>query len=350
MTGRKGELFGEYTSARLEAGTHTEQAWAKVNLFLLVGPCRDDGYHSVATVMQTVALHDTITMTWQGVGFRETYVPPEVRVTSDDPTVPTDSRNLVAVAVQRLEPVLRRRSIGGGVLRIHITKRIPVAAGLAGGSSDAAAVLRGLNRSWDLGLSHEELEAIAAEIGSDVPACLRGGTLFCQGRGEKLGSLTSGTLWWVLASAGGTLGAGEVYRALDAHFPHALRGNEIYGSLEDVAPGIGQALEQADPHRVAPFLVNDLQQPAGLLDSRATALVECMREAGAIAALVCGSGPTVAALVSGADEARRLARRMQREASWVWWGPSVNPGFADRPEAAHAFGSATDPNRDEASR
>ncbi len=154
----------------------TERAFAKVNLTLEILGRRRDGYHNLASVMQTVDLFDTVTLTTSN----------DVVVTCDDDAI-TPEINLATKAVEVLQD---RVGISDGVT-ISIEKNIPVSAGLGGGSADAAATLRGLNSLWKLGLSMDELTNIAADVGSDVPFLIRGGTSLVQGRGEDVTPITA---------------------------------------------------------------------------------------------------------------------------------------------------------------
>jgi 4-diphosphocytidyl-2-C-methyl-D-erythritol kinase len=147
---------------------------AKLNLFLEVLARRPDGYHEIETVMVAVSLYDTLTILDDPSG--------EIRLRCNDPTLPVDANNLVIKAADRLKAA----TDGGGGARIELTKAIPAQAGLAGGSSDAAATLAGLDRIWDLGLSKERLDALATEVGSDVPFFNHGPAAVCRGRGERV--------------------------------------------------------------------------------------------------------------------------------------------------------------------
>ena len=158
----------------MDAGQITERAYAKINLTLEILGKRRDGYHNLASVMQTIDLFDTIT-------FSESPASSEVTVTCDDDRI-TPEFNLAT----RAASVIRKRSGVAAGAQIDIQKRIPVSAGLGGGSADAAATLRGLNRLWDLKFSLDELTEMAVEIGSDVPFLVRGGTALVQGRGEDV--------------------------------------------------------------------------------------------------------------------------------------------------------------------
>ena len=161
----------------------TLKAYAKVNLTLEVLGRRDDGYHDIVSIIQTIDLSDTVTLDHAD----------EIDLACDRPELQNQD-NLAYRAAARLRDLTSHR---GGV-RISIGKGIPVAAGLGGGSSDAAATLLGLNRLWELGLPIEELDQIAAQVGSDVPFFLRGGTAMLQGRGERVRTLPPADLEWMV--------------------------------------------------------------------------------------------------------------------------------------------------------
>ncbi len=161
----------------------TIKAHAKINLTLEVLGRRDDGYHEVATIMQTVDLHDTVRLTHAS----------DITLSCDDPFLESTD-NLAYKAAQ----LLRDESGYSGGVHIAIEKAIPVSAGLGGGSSDAAATLRGLNDLWQVGMSHPELESLAARLGSDVPFLLRGGTAIALGRGERVRHLPPADIQWMV--------------------------------------------------------------------------------------------------------------------------------------------------------
>ena len=196
---------------------------AKINLTLDVLGLRDDGYHEIATVMQSLALADTLTLTREESG---------IALTVDMPGLETDERNL---AWRAAALVIEHCGIRGGV-RIDIVKRIPVAAGLAGGSADAAAVLRGMNELYALGLSDAELCALGAQIGSDIPFSLMGGTVFATGRGENMKPLADfPKIHVVLAKPPVDVSTPWAYRAYDAHPPEQRPDNSAF--LEALAAG-----------------------------------------------------------------------------------------------------------------
>jgi 4-diphosphocytidyl-2-C-methyl-D-erythritol kinase len=265
---------------------------AKVNLQLSVGPPRGDGYHDLVTVFHAVSLFDEVTVR-----------PADrvsVRVTGEGAaSVPAGRSNLAVRAARALASVaLARRS--KSAVHIDIRKRIPVAAGLAGGSADAAAALVACNELWSTGLTPSELRDIAATVGSDVPFALLGGTAIGQGRGELLtAALTTGTYHWVLAFSSGALSTPEVYAACDR-----LRAEADAPTL---STELMAALRSGDPAAVGPLLSNDLQAAACSLRPGLRRTLEAGKELGAIGSIVSGSGPTCAFLAADAARARELA-------------------------------------------
>lgn len=297
----------------------TEAAYAKINLALRVGALRPDGYHPVATVIQRLELHDRVELRVER-GDGRTAGRLEVSVTADRSGVPEGAQNLAWKAAMLLAPELEAAGYGGARIEIRLEKRIPVAAGLAGGSADAAAVLDGLNRRLGLNLDPEALMAKAAALGSDVPACLVRGTMLCTGRGERVRPLAAPRLWWVLAKPGGQLSTREVYREFDALLlAKGEAGREPQQLEAELAPLV-EALTRGEVEGIASRLYNDLQEAACRRHAGIAPLLARMREAGALAALVSGSGPTVAGLTADADAACRIAGELAQEGAWVWWG------------------------------
>ena len=281
----------------------TVRAPAKINLQLAVGPLREDGYHDLVTVFQAVSLYDEVTAaTVDGPGEDVVLVSGE-----GAESVPAGPDNLALKAATALAQVAGLSPDPDGHLEITIRKRIPVAAGLAGGSADAAAALVACNELWQAGLSLEQLSGIAAGVGSDVAFSLLGGTAVGQGRGEQLSpALASGEYHWVLAVADGQLSTPAVYRMLDQ-----LRAAK---SVPDAAAGPGAldntlmtALRAGEPGAVGRALSNDLQAPALALFPALRKTLNAGQELGALAAIVAGSGPTCVFLAADADRAVDLA-------------------------------------------
>jgi len=278
---------------------------AKLNLQLSVGPRRADGYHDLVTVFHAVSLYDTVTVAPADQD--------EVTVTGEGASaVPQDGDNLALRAVAAL-----RAAVPGVIepVRITIAKRIPVAAGLAGGSADAAAALVACNELWDAGLSQQQLCTVAATVGSDVAFAVLGGTAVGRGRGEDLtpALAPSAQYHWVLAFADGQLSTPEVYGTLDRLRPG-------YSTAPVLDSALMTALRAGDPVRVGKALSNDLQPAALSLFPALRKTLAAGIELGALGALVSGSGPTcmflarnaargldLAAALSGADVCRSVA-------------------------------------------
>jgi 4-diphosphocytidyl-2-C-methyl-D-erythritol kinase len=273
-----------------------------------VGPVRADGYHDIATVYHAVSLFDEVTV---APAERDSVV-----ITGEGAdSVPTDGGNLAARAARTLARAVRRGSRDAPRLAIQITKRIPVAAGLAGGSADAAATLVACNELWGTGLSQQELCELASGVGSDVAFGLVGGTAIGIGRGEQVTPvLTSGTLHWVLAFANGGLSTAEVYATCDrmrAAAGSRRREEQKVGTASVPDPALDNtliaALRSGDAAEVGPLLSNDLQSATISLRPELRRALAAGRELGALGAMVSGSGPTGAFLAKNRRHARDLA-------------------------------------------
>ena len=264
---------------------------AKINLFLEVIRQRDDAYHEIDTIMQTVTLYDELTITENRSS---------VRLSGFDGLEVPEERNLVHVAAARLREV-------AGVSRgctIHGAKRIPWARGLGGGSADAAATLVALNDLWDCGLDRRALVDLAAEIGSDVPFFLYGGTARCRGRGERVEPLDARAAWWaVLVVPDAPLATARVYAALDAPLEAQIR------SADDML----DALVAGDLDRSAPSVFNRLDPVACSLMDVLSTIKERVIGYGALACAVSGSGSTVFGLARDGNHARRIAAAIASE-------------------------------------
>lgn len=280
------------TSALETPAAVTVRAPAKVNLELFVGPQREDGYHALSTVYQAVGIYDEVTATsadeWGcSVSGR------------DADRVPTDESNLAMKAAR----ALARRSGHQDPVHLSIHKEIPVAGGMAGGSADAAAALVACDALWETGLTREALDEVAAEIGSDVPFLLHGGTAVGSGRGELVTAvLAKGTYHWVFVpSVGSGLSTPTVYGAFDERCAGA--------DLADPEPSadLMAALRAGDAAALAPVLDNDLQPDAIGLQPEIGDVIEAAVGFGALAAIVSGSGPTVAILAESTEGAIDLA-------------------------------------------
>jgi 4-diphosphocytidyl-2-C-methyl-D-erythritol kinase len=274
---------------------------AKLNLQLAVGPVRGDGYHPLVTVFHAVSLFDEVTV--------RPASRTSITITGEDAAaVPADKTNLAWQAAAALARSAKRTQRDSGV-RIEIRKRIPVAAGLAGGSADAAAVLVACNELWQTGLSSGELRQIGGGLGSDVPFALLGGTAVGRGRGEDLTrALAAGNYHWALAFGQSGLSTAQVYATWDRLRAARAQGPEASPAAgPELSPELMTALRSGDPAAVGPLLSNDLQPAALSLRPELRRTLAAGSEFGALGAIVSGSGPTCAFLAKDAAHARDIA-------------------------------------------
>ncbi|MGY1750360.1 4-(cytidine 5'-diphospho)-2-C-methyl-D-erythritol kinase [Modestobacter sp. SYSU DS0511] len=284
-------------------GAVSARAPAKINVHLGVGPLRPDGFHELETVFLAVSLFDTVTVR-PGDGLSLSLRGEGSETGRGAGTVPTDRGNLVWQAAE----LLARHAGVRPDAHLEIDKSIPAAAGLAGGSADAAAALVALDALWGTHATRGDLARLAAELGSDVPFSLLGGVALGTGRGEQLSPVLARRRWdWVLGIAGEGLSTPTVFRELDDM--------RAAGAVPDGEAGAGTepviaALRSGPPSALAAVLGNDLQAPALRLRPGLRRALRAATEAGARAALVSGSGPTVAALAEDSDAAVALAAQL----------------------------------------
>ena len=260
-----------------------ECAYAKINLFLQVDAKRDDGFHELQTVMHSVGLYDELLFSLDEKGNNSVYF------SSNSPYLPTDSRNLAVRAAE----LFKTRTGKVGFLRIDMKKRIPVAAGLAGGSSDAAAVLRACNRLFGYPLAADSLFSLAAELGSDVAFCLQGGTALCRGRGEIMTPIAvKPNLAFVVATAPKEhVSTPAAFGLLDCAYA------DFDGSVLPKRPAspmdMVEVLSSGDLSKIASYMHNDFESVVLPTCPGASQLREAMIAKGALAAIMSGSGPSV---------------------------------------------------------
>ena len=260
------------------------KAPAKINLTLDVLYKRPDNYHEVEMIMTTVDLADRIGLEPRADG--------QIKIISADRFVPNDERNFAYQAAKLLKDTY---GITEGV-SIKIDKEIPIAAGLAGGSSDAAATLRGLNEMWNLNLTMDELAEHGAKIGSDVSFCIYGGTALATGRGEKIKELPAPpTCWVVLAKPKIGVSTADVYGGLK------LEGIEHPNTKQMI-----EAIEKQDYELLCKSLGNVLETVTFKLHPEVITIKERIQRFGADAVLMSGSGPTVFGLVDSETRATRI--------------------------------------------
>lgn len=268
------------------------KARAKINLTLDVTGIRDDGYHQLKMIMQTVELYDKV--------YIKAIEKPIIKVKSNLEWLPTDNRNLAYKAVELLKS---KSDIKKGVF-IELTKSIPVAAGLAGGSADCAAVLYGMNILFGLGFSKDDLMDMALELGSDVPYCLMRGTALAEGRGEILTRLAPCPISWVvLAKPPIGMSTASVYKAIDAFSSYEHPNTEA----------MIEAIERDNMRLVAKNLSNVLENASIPMCSMIGDLKDTLINCGAIGSLMSGSGPTVYGLFDKKFTAERAVEHIKKK-------------------------------------
>jgi 4-diphosphocytidyl-2-C-methyl-D-erythritol kinase len=287
---------------------------AKVNLELSVGPVRDDGYHDLVNVFHAVSLHDEVTAT-PADALRVSVTGPEG---GEGPSgVPTGPDNLAARAA-----TLLARHVGVEPrVALHIRKDIPVAGGMAGGSADAAAALVACDALWGSGLDRDSLLELAAELGSDVPFALLGGTAVGLGRGERLTPVeVAGEFHWVFGYADGGLSTPAVYAECDR-----LRGLNGPPPWPRVSDDLMTALKMGDAAGLGRALQNDLEAAALSLRPSLSGALGAGRELGALGAIVSGSGPTCAFLAESAAHAGELVVGLEKSGRFASVRQAVGP-------------------------
>ncbi|MFJ7936797.1 4-(cytidine 5'-diphospho)-2-C-methyl-D-erythritol kinase [Sporosarcina sp. NPDC096371] len=261
-----------------------EKAPAKINLTLDVLHKRPDGFHEVEMIMTTVDLADQIWIRPMDNG--------RITIKTSERFVPNDRKNL---AYQAAELLQKQYGIKKGV-EITLEKSIPVAAGLAGGSSDAAATLRGLNRLWNLGISADELATLGARIGSDVSFCVHGGTALATGRGEIIKRLPAPpNCWVILAKPAISVSTADIYGNLD-----------LSAVIHPNTSSMIEALMASDYDKMCKSVGNVLEGVTMDLHPQVVMLKEQMKRFGADAVLMSGSGPTVFGLVKHESRVPRI--------------------------------------------
>ena len=272
----------------------TLSANAKINLTLDILGTREDGYHEVAMIMQEISLHDTLSMGKINQGISLTIV-----IEGQQGTLPADESNLCWKAAALVQ---KEYNLQEGV-EIHLTKRIPMAAGLAGGSADAAAVLKGMNHLFRLGMTEARLCELGARLGSDIPFCIMGGTMLATGRGEILTRLPSfPRLSVVLAKPPVGVSTAWAYKTYDAGYDGPHPDNEA----------MLEAIHGGEAHKAADLLCNVLE---GVTETEHPVIADykrLMMEHGAMASMMSGSGPTVFGLVREKQQAWHLADTLKK--------------------------------------
>lgn len=266
----------------------TLPSYAKVNLFLEVLGKRPDGYHEIETVIQEVSLHDTLTFT---------RIPEGIIVECADPQIPRDQSNLAWKATA----LMQREFPGHGGVRIAIIKRIPAGGGMGGGSSNAATTLKALNALWGLGLEHGRLEALAAQIGSDVAFFIRGKAAICRGRGEIVQPIRlTKRYWYLLAFPGFPVSTKDVYTNLQTSLTTPFKRAKLHiGAKFGLGAGEGMAI-----------LFNRLEQPAFRLRPVLRRLKNALGRACSGGALLSGSGSSLFGICMSRKEVSKAKKQV----------------------------------------
>lgn len=286
-----------------------EKAYAKINLYLDVTGKRPDGFHEIETVMHSVSLCDELTLTLLSEGHRA------VRLSIDGAAhLPSDGKNIVYTAVMEfMEQCGINAEIG-----VRLVKRIPVAAGLAGGSSDAAAALRGMNRLFGRRLTAARLMSIAERLGSDVPYCLLGGTALCRGRGEQMSRLGDGLhLYTVIAVANEHVSTPAAYAALDDIY------SDFDGTVAHSGADLGDLLSDVNSGDLSHELYNIFEEAILPRCPGASVLRHRLSLLGASFALMSGSGPSVFGVFTTAEQARKAADALNADGIFASCAESV---------------------------
>ena len=270
------------------------QAFAKINLGLDVLGKREDGYHEVRMIMQTIRMYDQLDM--------RKSVEPGIHLTTNKKYIPVDENNLVWRAAKLMMDTC---GIMEGV-SIHLHKVIPVAAGMAGGSSDAAATLVGMNRLFHCGLSKEKLMELGVQIGADVPYCVLRGTALAEGIGEKLTVLPPMPDCWILIGKPGiSVSTKYVYTTLD------LNTDTVHPDID----GMKKALEDGDLYGITERMGNVLQDVTIPAYPEVERIKEQMKTLGAVNAMMSGSGPTVFGIFDNEEKAQEACQKLRESGS-----------------------------------
>lgn len=272
--------------------TTVEKAYAKINLFLEVFPGRGDGYHNIETIMQTISLKDDVVISVSQTGEKN-----RIECKGLSGRVPNGAANTAYVAAEKF---LERSGLQGIYVKIGIRKRIPSGAGLGGGSSDAAAVIRGLNRLLDAGLSTGDMEKIGEEVGSDVPFCITGGTKLCRGRGEDMVSVHPLPKCEILIVKGRRgISTRIAYSELDKKGYNDIRGST----------GMVKALEDDNIFKVTDNLYNAFEE----MNPFPLRIKKYLQDHGANGALMTGSGSAVFGIYDNWKKAGLLCGQLRKK-------------------------------------
>jgi 4-diphosphocytidyl-2-C-methyl-D-erythritol kinase len=292
---------------------------AKINLYLEIVGARPDGYHELVMILQSIDLADRLEIHLNGTD--------RIRLHCNHPEVPLDDTNLAYRAAALLKQQFPQAFANFGGVDITIDKQIPVAAGLAGGSTDGAAVLVGLDLIWDLGLTQPELQALGANLGADVPFCLGGGTAIATGKGENLDPIPDLDNFWVVLGKYQSLAVSTAwaYQTYKQEFESSYLDNRasIQSRTSQVHSGpFVSAISHKDGARIGKLLHNDLEKVVLPAFPQVAHLREVMQQAGGLGTMMSGSGPTVFTLCESlrqAEGVRDRAREVIADGDLQFW-------------------------------
>lgn len=280
---------------------------AKINLYLEIIGDRPDGYHELAMILQSIDLADQIDLRSNGTDY--------IRVHCDDPAIPVDDSNLAykaaALMAEQFPQVYNK--FGGVDITIH--KRIPMGAGLAGGSTDAAAVLVGIDLMWKLGLTQSEIQDLAAQLGSDIPFCVSGGTAIATGRGEKLAPLPSVDFLYAVLAKHRSLAISTpwAYKTYRQQFSHSyVSGDSLLERRQRVHAGsMVSAIGQRDGEKIGQLLHNDLEKVVLPAHPQVEQLRQTLAQFSPMGVMMSGSGSTVFALTDSKAQAEQIRQQLK---------------------------------------
>jgi 4-diphosphocytidyl-2-C-methyl-D-erythritol kinase len=281
---------------------------AKINLHLEIIGDRPDAYHQLVMIMQSINLADKIEIWANGTD--------KIRIHCQNPQVPLDKTNLAYRAALLMQQQFPQQTANYGGMDITIEKNIPIAAGLAGGSSNAAAVLVGINLMWELGLTQPELQELGAMIGSDVPFCISGGTAIATGRGEKIEPLPDLDNLWVVLAKYSNISVSTAW----AYHTYRQKFGELYVSdsqgfkmrTEQIHSGsLVKAIMDKDSQIIGQLLYNDLEKVVLPEFPLVADLIATMKALGGLGTIMSGSGPTVFCLCETKIQAQQISQQLK---------------------------------------
>lgn len=290
--------------------SYTLTAPAKINLHLEIIGDRPDGYHELVMIMQTVALSDRINIRSNGTE--------AIRLYCNHPEVPLTPNNLAYRAVDLMRQNYPKQAANYGGVDITIEKNIPVAAGLAGGSTDGAAVLVGIDLMWELGLTVPELQTLGAQLGSDVPFCISGGTAIATGRGEEVEPIDDLDHLWVVLAKYNSLNVSTpwAYQTYRQQFSHTYITDSpgVKSRTKQVHSGpLVQAIHQKNSAEIGKLLYNDLEKVVLPAYPQVRELCQVLKNTGCLGAMMSGSGPTVFALCQSQSQGETIKQQVREK-------------------------------------